>query len=52
MTMQEIWMIKEELSEKFWGKTADEINDIVKPDVDEIMRKMTLLREQNLNKAV
>ena len=23
MTMQEIWMIKEELSEKFWGKTAD-----------------------------
>ena len=36
MSIQEIWQIKENLSEQFWGKTAEEINNIVKPSVDEM----------------
>ena len=47
MTIQEIWEIKENLSERFWGKSADEINDIIKPDVDEMKRKIYELRERN-----
>jgi len=46
MSIHEIWLIKENLSEKFWGKSAEEINDIVKPTVDEIKRKIDELRKK------
>ena len=40
MSVQEVRLIKENLSEVFWGKTVDEINDIIKPNVDEMKRKL------------
>ena len=46
MTMQEIWQIKETLSNKFWGKSAEEINVMVKPNVDEIKRKIDEFRKK------
>jgi hypothetical protein len=46
MSIQEIWQIKETLSEKFWGKSAEEINNMVKPNVDEIKRKIDELRNK------
>ena len=45
MSIQDIWKIKENLSEKFWGKSADEINSIIKPNVDEMKRKIDELRK-------
>jgi len=45
MSMQEMWQIKENLSEKFWGKPADEINNIIRPNVDEMKRKIDELRK-------
>ena len=44
MSMQEILKIKENLSEKFWGKSADEINDIIKPNVEKMKRRIDELR--------
>ena len=44
MTIQEIWEIKEKLSEKLWGKSADEINEIIKPNVNEMKRRIEELR--------
>ena len=50
MSIQEIWKIKEDLSEKFWGKSADEINDIVRTNVDEMKQKIEELRKtKNIN---
>ena len=46
MTMQEVRQIKENLSEIFWGKTVDEINNIIKPNVDEMKRKLDELRQK------
>jgi hypothetical protein len=45
MSMQEIWEIKENLSEKFWGKSANEINTAIKPNVDDMNRKIEELRK-------
>ena len=49
MSIQEIWKIKENLSEKFWGKSADEINSITKPNVDNMKRKIDELRKKKEN---
>ena len=40
MTLQEIWKIKEELSEAFWGKSADEINKMIESDVNEVKHRI------------
>ena len=37
----------EKLSEKFWGKSADEINKMIKPNVDDMKRKIKELRKKN-----
>ena len=50
MSIQEIWKIKENLSEKFWGKSADEINNMTKPNVDNMKRKIDELRKKKENK--
>jgi len=50
MSIQEIWQIKENLSEKFLGKSAKEINDMVKPNVDEIKRRINELRKKEEDK--
>jgi hypothetical protein len=44
MSIHEIWEIKETLSERFWGKSADEINNTIKPNVDEMKRRIHELR--------
>jgi hypothetical protein len=44
MTIQEIWEIKEILSEKFWGKSADEINNEIKANADEMKCRINELR--------
>ena len=49
MSIQEIWNIKENLSEKFWGKSADEINSMTKPNVDSMKRKIDELRIKKEN---
>ena len=46
MSLQEIWRIKENLSDKFWGKSADEINDIIKPNIDDMKCKIEELRKK------
>ena len=46
MSVLEIRQIKENLSEIFWGKTVDEINNIIKPNVDEMMRKLDEMRQK------
>ena len=46
MSLQEIWEIKEHLSDKFWGKSAHEINDIVKPNIDDMKRRIEELRRK------
>ena len=46
MSIQEIWKIKENLSEKFWGKSPEEINEIIKPNVDEMTRRINELRQK------
>ena len=46
MSLQEIWKIKENLSDKFWGKSVDEINDIIKPSIDDMKRKIEELRRK------
>ena len=50
MSIDEIWEIKEQLSEMFWGKSTDEINSMIKPNVDEIKRKISELRRQKEGK--
>ncbi|MCL1858139.1 MAG: hypothetical protein FWF92_02760 [Oscillospiraceae bacterium] len=50
MSIQEIWKIKESLSEKFWGKSADDINNMIKPDVDDMKRRIDELRRKNAEK--
>ena len=50
MSIDEIWKIKEHLSKTFWGKSADEINSMIKPDVDEMKRKISELRRQKEGK--
>ena len=47
MTMQEIWEAKEKLSDKIWGKSADEMCEIMKPNVDEMKRKIEEIRKKN-----
>lgn len=32
---QKVWKIKEKVSEKIYNKSADEINAIIKPNVEE-----------------
>ena len=49
MSIQEIWAIKEQLSEKFWGKSANEINNIIKPNVEDVKRRINELRENRGN---
>jgi len=44
MAIQEIRDIKESLSEKLWGKTACEINEMIKPSVDEMMAQIDKMR--------
>ena len=44
MSLHEIWKIKESLSEKFWGKSADEINNIIKFNVSDMKYKIELIR--------
>ena len=51
MTIQEIWDIKEILSEKFWGKSAEEINNLIKTDVDEMKRKIIEIRQKREKEA-
>ena len=51
MSIQEIWKIKENLSEKFWGKSADEINSMTKPNVDSMKRKIDELRKKKENET-
>ena len=46
MSLQEIWKVKEDLSDKFWGKSADEINDIIKPNIEEMKRRIEELRKK------
>ena len=46
MTLQEIWKTKEDLSDKFWGKSADEINDIIKPNIEDMKRRIEELRKK------
>ncbi|MCL2056563.1 MAG: hypothetical protein FWH02_04985 [Oscillospiraceae bacterium] len=46
MSMQEIWKIKENLSEKFWGKSANEINNIIKPSVEDMKLRIDELRKR------
>ena len=46
MSIQEICKIKENLSKKFWGKSANEINNIIKPNVDDMKRKIDDLRKK------
>jgi len=46
MSIQEIWKIKESLSEKFWGKSADEINAMIKSNVENVRRKIEQLRRE------
>jgi len=46
MSIQEIWKIKEDLSEKFWGKSAEEINDLIQPKVEEMKQKIDELRKK------
>ena len=46
MTLQEIWKIKEDLSDKFWGKSAAEINDIIKPNIEEMNRRIEELKKK------
>jgi hypothetical protein len=50
MAIQEIWEIKEKLSERFWGKSADEINDLIKPNVDEMKSRINEMRKVNERK--
>jgi hypothetical protein len=45
MPIQELWEVKEKLSEKFWGKSAEEINAIIRPNAEEMMRKIDELRK-------
>ena len=46
MPLSYIWELKEMLSEKFWGKSADEINDMVKPNVEEMTRRIDEIRQK------
>ena len=50
MPIQEIWQIKENLSEKLWGKTSDEISKTIKPNVDDMKCKIDELRKKNVDK--
>ena len=49
MSIQEIWKIKEKLSEKFWGKSANEVNAMIKPNVEGLKRKIEQLRRETTN---
>ena len=51
MTMQEIWEVKEQLSDKIWGKSAEEMRGIIKPNVDEMKLKIEEIRKQNREKS-
>ena len=51
MSMQELWKIKENLGEKFWGKSADEINAMIKPNVEVLRRKIEQLRREFAHSA-
>ena len=50
MSIEELWKVKENLSGKFWGKSANEINDIIKPNVDDMKFKIAELRKKKENK--
>jgi len=45
MSMQEIWEIKETLSGKFGGESANGINTAIQSNVDEMNRKIEKLRK-------
>jgi predicted nucleic acid-binding protein len=51
MSIQEICEIKETLSERFWGKPADEINNEIKPNADEMKRRINELRTTREKKS-
>ena len=46
VSLQEIWKIKEDLSDKFWGKSADEINELINPNIEEMKRRIEELRKK------
>ena len=46
MKIQEIWEIKEKVSEKIYGKSAEEINAILKPSVEETTRRIEEIRQE------
>ena len=50
--MEEIWKVKKNLSEKFWGKSANEINNIIKPNVDDMKFKIDELRKKKEKKRI
>ena len=52
MSIEELWKVKENLSEKFWGKSASEINSIIKPNVDDMKFKIDELRKKKEKKRI
>ena len=49
--IREIREIREILGEKLWGKSADEMNALIKPNVDEMRRRIDELRRLSQDKA-
>jgi len=47
MSMQELWQIKETMSEKLWGKSAEEICALLKTNADEMKRRIDTLRQSD-----
>ena len=52
MDIQEIWEIKEKVSEKIYGKSYDEINAIIKPSVEEATRRIEELRRIKIENGI
>ena len=46
MTLEEIRKIKEDLSKQLYGKTAEEINEIIEPGAQRTRRRIEELRKQ------
>ena len=46
MDLLELRKIRDELSEKLYGKSAEEINAILKPGVDKVTRRIEELRKE------
>jgi len=47
MTIEEVWRIKKEVSEEIKGKTAEEMRDFFKADVDEFNAVISAYRREN-----